>query len=228
MKHIIIGDLHGKDCWKDIQIGRYDKVIFVGDYVDHWSLPDDVIYQNLQDVIQLKQRNPEKVELLLGNHDAQYLHYPQFLCSGFRPGMQPLLTLLFNEHRNLFNVAYQKENYIISHAGITNKWYTEFVNLHSVQQIREEQDTIASLVNKVEQTAQRAILHRAGRVRGGEGHGGITWADRTELMEDMLDGYHQVVGHTTVPEVEVVDRGLQSVTFIDVLDTVTYFHELVI
>ena len=47
-------------------------------------------------------------------------------------------------------------------------------------------------------------------------------------MEDMLDGYHQVVGHTIVPEVEVVDRVHQSATFIDVLDTVTYFHELVI
>ena len=40
MKHVIIGDLHGKDVWKEININCYDRVVFVGDYVDHWTLPD--------------------------------------------------------------------------------------------------------------------------------------------------------------------------------------------
>src|ERR1700679_874225 len=129
MKHLIIGDLHGKDCWKDIQVDNYDKVIFLGDYVDHWTLSDRLIYQNLQNVIELKRQNFEKVELLLGNHDVQYLHYPHYLCSGFRPNMQRSLSLLFGENRDLFKVAYQQGNHIISHAGITNKWYKDFKDL---------------------------------------------------------------------------------------------------
>jgi len=226
MKHLIIPDLHGKDCWKDVNPFRYDKVIFLGDYVDHWTLPDRFIYQNLKEIIELKKENPEEIELLLGNHDVQYLHYPHYLCSGFRPSMQRALTLLFNEHRNLFTVAYQKDNYLISHAGVTNKWYKELLELRLVQQIRDDTDSVADLINKVEQTAQRWLLHQAGSSRGGQGPGGITWADLKELKADMLEGYHQVVGHTVIPEVEVEVQEGRSATFIDVLDTYTYFHEV--
>jgi 3',5'-cyclic AMP phosphodiesterase CpdA len=226
MKHLIIGDLHGKDRWKDIQINHYDKIIFLGDYVDHWTLPDRFIYQNLQDIIALKKQNPEQIELLLGNHDVQYLHYPHYLCSGFRPTMQRSLTALFNENRDLFKVAYQQQNYLISHAGVTNRWHKDFLELRLIQQIKDEQDTVADLLNKAEQTAQRWILHQAGSSRGGEGPGGITWADRKDLIADMLDGYHQIVGHTVISKVEVVNQENKSATFIDVLDTFTYFHEL--
>jgi predicted phosphodiesterase len=34
MKWITIGDIHGRDNWKSIDITQYDKVIFMGDYVD--------------------------------------------------------------------------------------------------------------------------------------------------------------------------------------------------
>ena len=44
----------------------------------------------------------------------------------------------------------------------------------------------------------------------------------------MLDGYHQIVGHTVIPEVEVEAPDGKSATFIDVLDTFTYFHEITI
>ena len=226
MKHLIIGDLHGKDCWNEIQFNNYDKVIFLGDYVDHWTFPDEVIYKNLKNIINLKKKLSEKVELLLGNHDVQYLYYPMYLCSGFRSGMQRSLTFLFNEERGLFKTAYQRGNFLVSHAGVTNTWYKDFLALPLVQQIADEGDTVAGLVNKIEQTAKRRILHQAGSSRGGDGPGGITWADKKELSTDMLAGYHQVVGHTVVHEVEVVQQAASSATFIDVLDSFTYFHEL--
>jgi hypothetical protein len=226
MKHLIIGDLHGKDCWNEIQFSNYDKVIFVGDYVDHWTLPDEVIYKNLKNIIKLKKKLSDKIELLLGNHDVQYLYYPRYLCSGFRPGMQRSLTFLFNDERGLFKTAYQRGNFLVSHAGVTNTWYNDFLALPLVQQIADEDDTVSDLVNKVEQTAKRWILHQAGSSRGGDGPGGITWADKQELATDMLTGYHQVVGHTAVHKVEVVKQTSSSATFIDVLDSFTYFHEL--
>lgn len=226
MKHIIIGDLHGKDCWQDININAYDKVIFLGDYVDHWTLPDAEIYQNLNNIIALKTANPEKVELLLGNHDVQYLYFPYYFCSGYRPGMQPLLTAVFDAHKHLFKIAYQKEKHLFSHAGVTNKWYQQLLRLPLIQQIIDKNDTVADLLNKADQTSQRWLLHHAGKSRGGEGAGGVTWADRSELIEDMLNGFHQVVGHTVTKQVEIVSRPDQSVTFIDVLDYITYFHEI--
>ncbi len=226
MKHIIIGDLHGKDCWKEINIDLYDKVIFLGDYVDHWTLPDEVIFQNLTEIISLKKNNMERVELLLGNHDVQYLYFPHFLCSGYRQAMQWRLTDLLNYHKDLFKIAYQRGDHLFSHAGVTNKWYREFLNNRLIQEIKEENDTVADLLNKADQTALRWLLHRAGVIRGGEGTGGITWADRREMISDMLKGFHQVVGHTVVREVEVVNYPDRSVTFIDVLDRMVYFHEI--
>lgn len=226
MKHLIIGDLHGKNYWKDIDIKAYDKIVFIGDYVDHWTLPDQEIYQNLENIIKLKKKNYNKIELLLGNHDVQYLYYPNFLCSGFRPGMQRQLTYLFNSNKAIFKVAYQRGNHLFTHAGVTNAWYAEFLALPQLQQIKEEKDTLADLFNKTEQTAQRKLLHKAGGTRGGYGPGGITWADRSEMIADMIDGYHQVVGHTVVPRVEVFEHEDKSVTFIDVLDTIVYFHEI--
>jgi hypothetical protein len=226
MKHVIIGDLHGNDYWKGINIKAYEKVVFLGDYVDHWNMSDLKIEQNLQDVIELKKKHPKKVELLLGNHDVQYLYFPHFMCSGFRPSMQRLLTFLFNINKDIFKVAYQRGNHLFTHAGVTNSWYKEFLELSLLKKIQDDQNSIADLLNKIDQTSQRSLLHRAGSSRGGFGPGGITWADRKEMIADMLDGYHQVVGHTVTPQVEVVSYDDKSVTFIDVLDTITYFHEI--
>ncbi len=226
MKHIIIGDLHGKDCWKEININNYDKVIFLGDYVDHWTLPDADIYRTLNEVIELKITHPEKVELLLGNHDVQYLYFPRYLCSGYRPSMQKLLTMLFNDNKRLFKIAYQKGNHLFSHAGVTNNWYQQFEQNSLIAQIKDEGDNLADLLNKTDHTSLRSLLHHAGKSRGGDGGGGVTWADRSELIEDMLHGFHQVAGHTVIKEVEIVSHANESVTFIDVLDYVTYFHEI--
>ncbi|MGH7238002.1 MAG: metallophosphoesterase [Candidatus Saccharimonadales bacterium] len=226
MKHIIIGDLHGKDCWKDVEITAYDKVVFLGDYTDHWNLPDQKIYQNLQEIISLKKEQPARIVLLLGNHDVQYLHYPHFRCSGFRPAMQRLLTGLFNINRDLFDVAYQKDGHLFTHAGVTNLWYAEFLNLPLLQKIRDERDTVADLLNKIEQTSARPLLHRAGKTRGGDGSGGITWADREEMIADALEGFQQVVGHTVTPDIQFYRFESKSVTFVDVLDTMTAFYEV--
>jgi hypothetical protein len=226
VKHIIIGDLHGKDYWKDIDITGYDKVVFLGDYVDHWNLPDQKIYQNLQEIIRIKKKHPARIVLLLGNHDVQYLHYPHFLCSGFRPGMQRGLTELFNTNKGLFEIAYQKNGHLFTHAGITNAWYAEFLNLPLLQKIRDEKDTVADLLNKIEKTSARGLLHRAGKTRGGYGNGGVTWADRRELISDALEGFQQVVGHTVTPDIQFYQFENKSVTFIDVLDTLSVFYEI--
>jgi predicted MPP superfamily phosphohydrolase len=71
MRIIAIGDLHGKDCWLTIDPDKYDKIIFVGDYVDASDISREKIVENLEQVIAFKLKHPEKVELLLGNHDIQ-------------------------------------------------------------------------------------------------------------------------------------------------------------
>jgi 3',5'-cyclic AMP phosphodiesterase CpdA len=225
MKHVIIGDLHGKDVWRQVEIAKYDKVVFLGDYVDDFLFPDLVIDRNLQDIITLKKKYPEKVILLLGNHDVQYMFYPHFRCSGFRDSMKRPLGALFNLNYDLFQVAYQCGNCLFTHAGLSNAWYLEFIRLPRWK-IKDRQESLADILNYTNGTSHRDLLHCAGYARGGVGYGGITWADKSETETDCLIGYHQIVGHTPVKYVEQISFGDTSITYLDVLDSITYFHEM--
>ena len=221
-----IGDLHGRNHWRDINIREYEKIIFLGDYVDSDTLSDSAILENLTAVIELKKQLSEKVVLLLGNHDVQYLHFPQHQITGFRPTMQPYLTQLFDSNRHLFTLAYQYQHYIFTHAGITNSWYKEFLRLPTLDRLREKNDTISDLINKVEQTSLRYLLYAASIYRGGYGSGSFLWADQRETSVDMLQGFHQVVGHSKVDQVVTITLPGRSITYIDVPEELRYFHQL--
>jgi 3',5'-cyclic AMP phosphodiesterase CpdA len=226
MKHIAIGDLHGRDNWQQINTKLYDKIIFLGDYVDSFTLSDLTILENFKKIIALKKRQPEKVVLMLGNHDAHYLHYPSFQCSGFRPTMQRDLTSLFRKNVDLFQIAYQKDNYLFTHAGVTNNWLGEIKRLPVLRKICEHEETLAGQLNSLERTTYRGTLYDAGIERGGYGYGGPLWADLKETFTDMLHGYNQVVGHTNVAEVRTVSYTGRSMTYTDVLSTKEQFYEI--
>ena len=172
MKHIVIGDIHGRDAWKNVSTKAFDKIVFIGDYVDSTSLSDLAILENLKKIIALKKRHPEKVVLLLGNHDIHYLHYPHFQCSRFRPSMQGDLTALFRKNAGLFQVAYQKDNYLFTHAGVTNNWYDELMRTPVLKEICDQEENIAAQLNSLERTKHRGFLYQAGFERGGFGCGG--------------------------------------------------------
>lgn len=232
MKHLIIGDLHGRDCWQQIDIEKYDHVVFLGDYVDSFILSDEAIYENLKKLIKLKKKHGRRMTLLIGNHDVQYRYFPRYQIKGFRPSMQQRLTELFYQNWSCFQMAYQYGNYVFTHAGITNAWYRDFLRSPALSRIDTGMVDIAGVINAVaalENSTDRYMLYSEGIYRGipGDmGNGSPIWADRKETMMDMLQGYHQVVGHTRVDEPETVRFTGRSVTYIDVLDHMTYFHEV--
>lgn len=80
-KYLILGDLHCRTIWKDIVAKEgesCDKIIFLGDYIP----PREVTLDDptdacgfLYEVLDFKDKNPDKVILLRGNHDLQALGY---------------------------------------------------------------------------------------------------------------------------------------------------------
>ena len=46
IKILTIGDIHGKSVWNEIIPENYDKIIFVGDYVDSFYDSDITIINN--------------------------------------------------------------------------------------------------------------------------------------------------------------------------------------
>ncbi|QNL49633.1 metallophosphoesterase [Olivibacter sp. SDN3] len=230
MRILAVGDLHGRPFWRNIDFNNYEKIVFIGDYVDGYVYRDEEVYDNLTQLIEAKIKYPEKIVLLLGNHDIQYMHYPNYRCSGFRMSMQKQLTAIFDQYKNLFQIAFQLKQYLFTHAGVSSKWYDDLLKYVDVQcpTFRFDQfETLAEALNALDQTLARDMLHQISVYRGGTAnHGGVTWADKIEL-EHPLQGYFQLVGHTPVSTIQQLDIDADtSVTFIDVLGTEEKFYEL--
>lgn len=227
MKHIIIGDLHGRDVWKRAPLDGDSMIVFLGDYVDSKYRSDHEILSNLKEIIAFKKSNPERVVLLIGNHDAHYIHYPYFPCPGFRPSAQFELTSLFSDHRHRFQLAYQVDNILFSHAGLTNTWLRRAKGDPIFNRYSYPNLTLAETLNMVEWKSRAAILYAPCHYRTGENSdGGPVWADAQATIKDGLDGYHQVVGHTPMDEPSAYVWETGSVTYLDVLHKMIYFHEM--
>ena len=220
MKLITIPDLHGKDYWKSIDPELYDKIIFLGDYVDskkQYSNAQELA--NLEAIIQFKLSFPGKVIMLLGNHDIQYLHYPQFSCSNPNYEIQKALTSIFQSNKSLFQVAWQYENHLWTHAGVSNCWFREYIFYKIDHSIQDKKD-LADFLNTLHQSHPE-ILATVGPQRKGHAHyGGIFWADKSETENDYLNGYHQYVGHTKVQVILKNERDADSsISFLDCLNS---------
>ena len=125
MKQIIVGDIHGKTVWKDIinQEKTFDKFIFIGDYVDSFDgIDGNTQAENLADIIQFKKDNPNKVILLIGNHDYHYI-MDDINYSGYQYDMQFVYKQMYENNKELFKICHKiNDNNIAVHAGITKTW----------------------------------------------------------------------------------------------------------
>lgn len=232
MNSLTISDVHGRTVWSEADTDAYDLVVFLGDYTDSHVFDDETIYTNLTTIIQRKRQQPDKFVLLLGNHDAQYLHFPHYRCSGFRERAQPALTALLQENKDLFQIAHQQGNFLFTHAGVTNNWLTRFLAkiAYPASQLRPEVN-LARLLNEAHQQPGpvRNSLFEVGPLRGGsDAFGGPVWADRSETRTDFLTGFRQVVGHTPVSDFTTTGNESGSITYTDVLQTKTAFYEVTI
>jgi len=202
-------------------------MVFIGDYVDSADWQDDEIIFNLQEIISLKKKFPEKIILLLGNHDLSYYYngHGRHRCSDFREGQLPLLFSIFSTNKQLFQAAWGIGNHLWTHAGVIQRWYNVYIKDQVLPSDKNLSDTLNRLFNAYYQP-----LFHAGFLRGGLFEdGGIFWAHKHEINDDPLRGYHQVVGHNkTQSGVLVSDHygGYTSVTYVDCLATETEFFKI--
>jgi hypothetical protein len=193
----------------------------LGDYSDSFDKTDEQIINNLQDIIQYKRDNMEKCILLIGNHDLQYIFsYESHGCSGFRYSYYHILHHIFQSDIKLFQAAYEKGEYLFTHAGVTAVWWKK-VEDEGIDIDAPMSDIINDMWNN-----NNILLYDVGRVRGGwTKSGGPFWADKSETMAYMLPNYHQVVGHTPVKEIgtHVWREGNASITY---CDTIHDYYEL--
>lgn len=212
----IIPDVHGDNIWKYFIDESCDKIIFLGDYVDSFTIQNSIMINNLLDIIEFKKQNEDKVILLWGNHDIQYLYYPEseYQCSGIRPEIAFTFKHIFKENEHLFQYAYQYKNWIFTHAGIQNNWFHDRFKGNPLINIADQ-------LNNPNNRNQKESLYQVGYMRGGMKHnvGGILWCDKQELKKP-LEGFNQVVGHTQVSEIKEYIYKNNKVIFCDCLSKI--------
>ena len=126
-KTIYIGDIHGRDCWKDIVSENCDadNIVFIGDYFDSYDISPLLQLRNLEDIIEFKvlqELDPsKKVYLLIGNHDIHY--WPGVIGRGGTAGFQATMMYqfehVFREHKDKFQMSVTIGNRLCTHAGVS-------------------------------------------------------------------------------------------------------------
>ena len=208
MKILCVGDIHAKPqiVYEVAKLVKdYDRVIFLGDYVDDWGADPDQSRIALEAVIELATLNPNVV-LIRGNHDfSEYYGYTkrEFMCSGFNIETHNLCQRLYRDNWDKMQTCYivhsnsedyPFEDYWITHAGITNGWYKEWSEGFGKLPLNEKAKT--SLCDTEE------LLAQVGSARGGRSlNPSPIWADYYELVASPKSYINQIVGHTPVKTV---------------------------
>lgn len=200
MRIKIIGDIHGEVEWNNYSnFDDCDLIVFMGDYVDSKSINRFRIIENLNNIIKFKKNNMDKVILLLGNHDNQYLYLydTSYRCSGFDIVIAQQLHETFNLNKHLFQNAFQSNNWLFTHAGIRDNWFkNKFkgdINKNIAEQLNNPKDKIN-------------ILNYCSYHRGGDKQeSGIFWCDKQELNKP-LKNFNQIVGHNMVENIKIYNN----------------------
>lgn len=192
-KFLVMPDIHGRTFWKYAKdnIDNFDKVIFLGDYLDPYSeegISFDEALNNFLEIIKFKKENMDKVVLLKGNHDMHYIDLNFMDCSRLNYARREEVHNIFEENKDLFSLIYKYDDIIFSHAGIYEQWMKKY-NL-----------TLEKLLSP--NFYDKDALEVCGFLRGGTSmEGSCIWADIREIRySKLIKGYYQIVGHTQLFE----------------------------
>lgn len=204
MKTVVIGDIHGNPIWKDIvNKENRSKFIFVGDYFDSFVYSQKKCLKNYLEIIEFKKSNMDNVILLFGNHDFHYLSSVNETYKGYKSELSFLIEEYLIKHINsdLLQMAYQFDNFLFTHAGVTKTWFSNlqpFIN-----------ETISDTINCYFKSFDlKNFKFKLGVNKSKDGND-ITqspiWVRLSSLHEDGVDNFIQIVGHTSKPEIYISD-----------------------
>lgn len=230
---IAIGDVHGLTNWKDIvndPQNEGSRFVFMGDYFDPY---EDIrpfnLFMNFLDILMFKTKHKDDVILLLGNHDMHYLNKDFPRGTRYNEGIAEGIEAIFEDDRRFFQYAYQEDNTIYTHAGISNDWWkNDFLPLVDESSLRYNDGIldVASLLNNANEQQLQAMFQVSYWRGGDHNNGGIFWADKSETFDNPLQGFRQVVGHTRVPAIQANSTDSETqITFCDCLSTGAYHSQ---
>jgi len=223
MKYVCIGDIHGRNSWRTIVNRNPDShFVFLADYLDPYKrekITEIEAIENFEDIIDFKKSNPSNVTLLIGNHDAQYIFYPNFRTNGISSLFLLEINDIFTLNRNLFDFAYQRNDYLFIHAGISNGWFDKYHDLLDSFGLKSDLSNLGITLNKIgDDPRGKFCFSDNSKYRGGfDTYGSPIWSDDLELKYSSLTGIHQIVGHNKFDTIQRFGDDETSITFCDCL-----------
>lgn len=254
MKLLVVPDLHTKlylfqKIKKFALEHKYDRIVFLGDYVDDWDTPPEASYNLVKELIKFKKKHPRKVISLMANHDLSYYYPTYFKCSGYNEETHSLVKDLYKTKLDgnipIFQFAYSHDNYLFTHAGITNHFWKDLQILIKNHYPGIEKDfllnqdmslasKLANLLNYIWLLGLNnpddklfLTMAQAGGARGGLGVPSPIWADKSELTANPVPFLNQIVGHTPVNTVmtHTFKNGNKTSNTLHFCDTLSTYYE---
>jgi predicted phosphodiesterase len=241
MKTIIIGDVHGRDQWKQIvaQEKDADTVIFLGDYFDSFDISAVEQMHNFKEIVEFKEtsftnagtddQHKTRVIMLIGNHDYHY--FPEIndsSTSGYQTKMAMVIKQLIGENREHLQVAHRMGEFVFSHAGISSEWLDDTV-------VDWTEENMVDKINELFKYTPLSLDYRSYRMLnstevigsggyGNESYQGPMWIRPKALMSVNKDTLRkkiiQVVGHTYQNEIDKQGKATGGrYYFVDVQET---------
>lgn len=216
IKYLILPDIHGRDFWcKPVEETLKDTdahIIFLGDYHDpypnEFNYDEDYLQKsmdNFKQILNLKKQNPDRITLLIGNHDCGYAIGDDICSSRMDRWHRRELEKLFQENKESFQLAYECDitgrHFVFSHAGILKGW----VNRVWGEEAEAPSFNVVNELNNAWWTDHYGILDVLGdydswRGWGGYQYGSPVWSDIlawAEVTPEETYGFN-IVGHTQV------------------------------
>ena len=201
-----IGDIHGESTWRELMFTddnykNFEKIIFIGDYVDSFHIIFGKQTANLLDIVDFKKANPDKVILLLGNHDVHYIN-PDYKCSGFDTRKFAVFNNIFKENSSLFQLSYLHKDHLFTHAGVSNSWLMNLLS-DCKPEIEEfyQNNPIDVFLNELYKQEHKSIFQCSKRSGGSDAYSGPLWLRPDERVDrNIPNNYNQIFGHTACSE----------------------------
>ena len=205
MNVLFVGDVHNHlYMFDDVQRldkkYNFDRIVFLGDYVDDWNTNNQDSLKTLKKVFELKESNLDKYTFCIGNHECSYLGFP---CSGYQSNMSELVRLELIQNIDKIDlyteVKIEDKIYICSHAGFTNSYICNVLDTYG-----EYEGVLKQFQENKLNSLQ--YLKYCSKGRGGyDPYSSFIWADRHELTESAYWEkpliQNQIVGHTPVKSI---------------------------
>lgn len=212
MKHIFIGDIHGKHEQVKRALDMEGKKYFVGDIIDSWDRSPLEHSDCYSDILEAVAKGDARI--VYGNHELSYLLPHLHKCSGWHIAREQVVY----DHKKLIEEYF--ENYIhvpelnvlVTHAGLSQQIFDAMsMTVDNYLTVIEESLTSPEY--------NQSPLHWIGNARGGmRPCGGIFWCDYQREFKP-IPGINQIFGHSRVPTITLSTKANSFNFAIDCLDT---------